>query len=351
MCQNDYNKENGKNKHLKYAEKTMIERWYNKDKKSIREIAELLSKSKKTISREIKRGLTTNLTSELIEIKVYSADISNAKYNYHKTGKGPMIKLDNNIKLVNHIEKEIVKNKKSPEAIVTQLKENGFDIAISARTIRNTIDKGGVFENIISGKIIYKKERKDKNPEKRTCSKVPAEKSIEYRPVEANNRSEYGHWEGDLVIGTITRNNVLLTLTERKTREEIIMLIKGKKAKSVAKALDKLEVKYGTEFKERFKTITFDNGSEFRKYEMLEKSLFFDEKRTTVYYAHPYCSGERETNENSNRLIRRWIPKGVPMTNITEEFVQKIEDWINNYPRKIFGYKSSNMILEELKCI
>ena len=66
----------------------MIERWYNKDKKTIGEIVFLLNKSKKTISREIKRGLTINLTSDLVEIRVYSADILSIKYNYHKTGKG-----------------------------------------------------------------------------------------------------------------------------------------------------------------------------------------------------------------------------------------------------------------------
>ena len=89
-----------------------------------------------------------------------------------------------------------------------------------------------------------------------------------------------------------------------------------------------------------FRSITFYNGVEFMGYAGLEKLMFKEEKRTTIYYAHPYSSGERETNEN-NRLIRRFIPKGIDMTNIKES---KIENWINNCPRAIFGYKSSNMI-------
>ena len=68
-------------------------------------------------------------------------------------------------------------------------------------------------------------------------------------------------------------------------------------------------------------------------------------KRNKIYYAHPYCSGERGTNENNNRLIRRWIPKGTIIDNISKEFIKQIENWINNYPSAMFDYKSSNMIL------
>ena len=68
-------------------------------------------------------------------------------------------------------------------------------------------------------------------------------------------------------------------------------------------------------------------------------------KRTNIYYAHPYCSGERGTNENNNRMIRRWIPKGISIDNISETFIQFVEDWLNNYPRAMFDYKSSNMVL------
>ena len=82
--------------------------------------------------------------------------------------------------------------------------------------------------------------------------------------------------------------------------------------------------------------------------EGIEKSCLRKKNRTKVYYAHPYCSGERGTNENNNRLIRRWIPKGTDITNIKVSFIKQIEDWINNCPRLIFGYKSSNMLLLEI---
>ena len=132
-------------------------------------------------------------------------------------------------------------------------------------------------------------------------------------------------------------------LTERKTREEIIVKIPSKSAEAVEAALDKIEREYGRKFSEKFKSITFDNGPEFRDYKGLERS--YDKrrksKRLEVYYAHPYCSGERGSNENNNRLIRRFIPKGTDITPIPEEFIKGIQDWMNNLPRPMFGYKAS----------
>lgn len=348
MCLLNYNKKTKKYKHITLAERTMIETWYNCDKKTKKEIAELLHKSDRTIRREINRGLVVVKDYEWRDKEEYSAQIAQDKYEYNKTGKGPELKLDQDIKLVKHIEKEIIENKKSPEVISLELKDNGFNIEICGRTIRNAIKKGDVFENVNPKKIIYKKEYKNKNKEKRVSKMVPAEKSIEHRPEEANNRSEYGHWEGDLVIGKRKKGSVLLTFTERMTREEIIIKIKGKKTEYVVKAINRLERKFGKRFYTKFKTITFDNGVEFMDYEGMEKSCIRKQKRTTIYYAHPYCSGERGSNENNNRLIRRWIPKGTEIDNITPTFIKKIEDWINNYPRVMFDYKSSNMILSNI---
>ena len=111
---------------------------------------------------------------------------------------------------------------------------------------------------------------------------------------------------------------------------------------------NKKERKYGKRFYIKFKTITFDNGAEFMDYEGMEKSCLKKGNRTKIYYAHPYCSGERGTNENNNRMIRRWIPKGTLIDDISKEFIKQIENWINNYPRAMFDYKSSNMILLDI---
>ena len=349
MCQQNNNTKSKKGKHLEYSERQSIERWFNRDKRTKVEIAELLDRTEKTIRNEIKRGLVKNLTTELIEIWVYSADVAQQKYEYYLKAKGPKLKIDNDYELKEYVEKSIKEDKKSPEVIAKEIKKMNFKTKMCARTIRNNIYAGDIYD-IKSTDMIYNKEYKEKNKEKRVCEKVPPEKSIDYRPEEANTREAYGHWEGDLVIGIKKRGAVLFTLTERKTREEIIVKIPGKKAEYVAQALDLIERRYKKIFYTKFKTITFDNGGEFRNWKSLEKSYDNRRKtaRTQVYYAHPYRSGERGSNENANRLIRRFIPKGIDITPISEEYIQKIEDWINNYPRAMFNYKSTNEILSKL---
>ena len=345
MCQKNYIRKNKKNKyhHLNYTERTQIERWYNIEHKKCKEIGKLLNKSVRTIQREIKRGKVKNLTTYLVEIYVYSADVAQQRYDYYIHSKGPDIKLGTDYKLAEYIEKGIKEEKKSPEILINDIAKNKleFKSKVCAKTIRNCIHKRIL--NLTEKDMIYKKEYKEKNTEKYHCVKIPAEKSIDYRPKEANERSEYGHWEGDLVVGKENKGAALLTLTERLTREEIIIKIEGKKAEYVKKAIDNLEKKYKEKFYKKFKTITFDNGGEFRKWKELEKSCDKRRKkaRLKVYYAHPYRSGERGSNENANRLIRRFIPKGTIITNITEEFIKGIENWINNLSRPTFGFKTS----------
>lgn len=349
MCQQNNTTKSRKGKHLEYSERQSIERWYNRDKRTKVEISRLLDRTEKTIRNEIKRGLVKNLTTELIEIWVYSAEVAQKRYEYYLKAKGPKLKIGNDYELKEYVEKSIKEDRKSPEVIAKEIKKKNFKTQMCARTIRNNIYAGDIYD-IKSKDMIYKKEYKEKNKNKKIFEKVPAEKSIDYRPKEANTREEYGHWEGDLVIGSKNKGAALFTLTERKTREEIIVKIPGKKAEYVVEALDFIERKYKKEFYNKFKTITFDNGGEFRKWKQLEKS--YDKRRkktrTEVYYAHPYRSGERGSNENANRLIRRFIPKGIDITPIAEEYIQKIENWINNYPRAMFNYKSTNEILSEI---
>ena len=89
-------------------------------------------------------------------------------------------------------------------------------------------------------------------------------------------------------------------------------------------------------------TRNLDNGPEFLDFKALERSAINpDYQRTKIYYAHPYSSWERGTNENSNKLIRRFIPKGTDIGNISLKEIQRIEYWMNHYPRRIFGYKSA----------
>lgn len=193
----------------------------------------------------------------------------------------------------------------------------------------------------------YKKVKKNKS-----ASRAPAGESIEQRPEEIDEREEFGHWEGDTVYsgkGKRKTTRALLTLTERKTRKEIIIAIPNRKAETVVKALDALERKLGARrFRAIFKSITFDNGTEFAAAEELERSCVNKRlPRTKVYFCHPYSSWERGTNENTNGMIRRRFPKGTNFAAVTNAQIAQAENWINNYPRKILGYKSSEIVFRE----
>ncbi len=146
MCQQNNNTNCRKGKHLEYSERQSIERWWNRDKLKKVEIARLLDRYEKTIRNEIKRGLVKNLTAEWEEIWVYSADVAQAKYDYYLKGKGPKLKIDNDYELKEYIEKSIKKDKKSPEVIAKEIKEMPFKTRMCARTIRNNIYSGDIYE-------------------------------------------------------------------------------------------------------------------------------------------------------------------------------------------------------------
>lgn len=169
-----------------------------------------------------------------------------------------------------------------------------------------------------------------------------AVRSIDKRPKEVDERTEFGHWEMDTVYsGKDSSPTCLLTLTERKIRVEIIREIRDRTSASVTKEIDKLERQIGAvPFRKLFKSITADNGGEFSDVVKLENSVLNKQSRTHLYFAHPYSSFERGTNENYNGIIRRFIPKGSDIGSWPKSSIRKIQDWMNNYPRKILGGKT-----------
>lgn len=140
----------------------------------------------------------------------------------------------------------------------------------------------------------------------------------------------------------------MLVLTERSTRHEIVRKLRSKTQSEVVHALDQLEHIYKDRFPIIFKTITSDNGTEFLNTDCIEQSCIYKSvARTHLYYCHPYSAYERGSNENANKLIRRHIPKGDDISKYTIKQVQHIESWINNYPRKILGYRTSAEVFAE----
>lgn len=175
----------------------------------------------------------------------------------------------------------------------------------------------------------------------------PAGRSIEDRPEHINDRSTFGHWEMDSVESCQGVSNTYIVMTERKTRWELIIPSPDKTAASVVAAIDGLEAKYGDLFPKVFRSITCDNGCEFADAAGIERSASGKGTRTEVYYCHPYRPSERGSNENQNGLIRRHLPKGTDLSTVSCEETKRIEDWLNNYPRKMFGYLCSEQLFRE----
>lgn len=305
-----------------------------------KDIASFLGVHISTIYREIKRGTYEHLNgSTWLYEKRYSCDIAEEKYRQHLKDKGRDLKIANDYKFANYIEKRIIKDKLSPLAVLGEIKKKGlvFDTTICVNTLYSYIEKE-IFSKLTIHHLPMKNKRKNK---KRSVSikRAPKGTSIEKRPYEIKQRKTFGHWEMDCVCGS--SNATLLVLTERLTRKEIIMPMINQKSESVIHCLNIIEHQYGKNFKKTFKSITVDNGSEFSDFEKLEKSRYGKGKRTAVYYCHPYCSSERGSNERLNREIRRLIPKGTDLSKFTREDIQHIEDWVNDYPRQVLDFATS----------
>lgn len=159
--------------------------------------------------------------------------------------------------------------------------------------------------------------------------------SIAERPEEVDARGLFVHWEIDTVIGAKHKHDaVLLPRAERQTRFEGLVKIDDKDAQPVTQTIEPLVDRAGDHMSSLFKTITSDNGSEFSE---LHETL---KTASDVYFARPFASYERGTSENQHKLIRRFIPKGQPISEISDRQIQRIQRWMNDYPRKILDYQT-----------
>ena len=329
-----------KHKHILRDERYVIEQMLNA-RQSKAMIAEVIGCTEKTLRREIKRGTHQYLDSNTYEYhEKYSWDVAQRKHEAKAGNKGRYAKINDMPELRSFLEYAIKKLKYSPEAALLAAKGKGFEVEISVKTLYNNIDRGEIG---VSRKDLLRKEgwKQTKDKPRKSLKNLKGE-SINNRPTIANDRSEYGHWEMDLIVSCVGGKGALLTLTERKTRQEIIVRLPDKTQRSVKRAIDRLERRYGNKFKEKFKTVTTDNGSEFLDFESLEQSCRKNEKRFKMYFAHPYSSWERGSNENANGIIRRFFPKGTDFSKVGLAELQAVEDWMNEYPRRILGGISAN---------
>ena len=190
-----------------------------------------------------------------------------------------------------------------------------------------------------------RKKPRRKPPKKRreTGSKIINQVSIDNRPKHIELREEIGHWEGDLMIGK-NHKSTIGTIVERKSRYTLIVKLKARNSSEVAKMFSKILNKLNPILK---KSMTYDNGIEMAKHQEITKKT-----GVKIYFAHPYSSWERGTNENTNGLIRRYLPKGTDFNKIPLKELLIIQEKLNNRPRKIIGFKTPKEIIDfELKSV
>ncbi|MBQ9342809.1 MAG: IS30 family transposase [Clostridia bacterium] len=328
--------------HLTKADRYKIEALL-KAKHTPREIAEIIHVARSTIYREISRAQTDFLTSELTIERRYNPDLAHKKYLDNLAAKGGMIKLAKDYAFAEFIEHKICDERLSPAAALASIDLEGkhFDTHVCRVTLYSWIDKGYFFR-LTNKDLPVKSKRKQKHRPIRVQKRPTFGESIEKRPKEVENRSTFGHWEGDTVYSSKKGGKaVLFVYTERKTRKELIVKMPDRTAASGRVAITKLEERFGDKFKDIFKSITFDNGSEFSDVDSMKREAM------NLWYCHPYSSWERGTNENQNRMIRRWYPKGTRFDDVSEDEIASLESWINNYPRKKLEWKTANMLFEK----
>jgi transposase, IS30 family len=341
-------------KHLTREERVVIERM-SRGGIPPRDIAAVLGRHRRTIERELIRGGVEHHDSELRVHRVYSSDRGQDVHDLNATAKGPGLKLASDYEAAEFIRCRIVEGKESPDVVAFRMRQAGMPSAVCTRTLYNYIDQGVIPG--VSNESLWEK-RKRRKQRRRTVRRVAKQfargPSIQHRPVEAESREQFGHWEMDLLAGpTRGSTTALLSVVERKHRLTIIRRLPDKTQTSVLKALRGIEREYRpSRFRQIFKTITVDNGSEFLDFEALEASEFSKQQRTRIFYAHPYASWERGSNENANRIIRRFVAKGRDIARLTIPKVAQIETWLNNYPRRILDFSTpSQLFRNELNAI
>ena len=277
-----------------------------------REIADVLGVHKSSIQRELKRNRGK---------RGYRPKQANEKALARRKRK-TQARISAEIWVL--VEKEL-REDWSPEQVSGRLKKSGF--SVSHERIYQY-----VYADKRAGGTLWKHFRHPKKYRKRAGGrdrrgKISNRRSIEERPAIVEERSSIGHWEADLIVAK-NHQGVALTLTERKSRFTLLRSFPSKHAEPITQGIIEL-----LKWDKRLKSITFDNGKEFAGHKEIALAL-----NTDCYFAHPYSSWERGTNENANGLIRQYFPKDYNLKKVSMEEEVMVMDKLNTRPRKCLDF-------------
>jgi IS30 family transposase len=292
--------------------------------RSIRDVARQLGRAPSTISRELRRNVTPN-------DGWYRPDkaqrFSTARRRRCRRGprycRGQLAVVE-----------RLLRRRWSPRQVCGTLRAEGTAVPSHEtiyRHIRRDKRAGGQLHTFT--RIMSKKGRKRyRSPSTRGL--MPGKRHISERPAQVEDRTEIGHWEGDTVMGKDMRH-CLLTLVERQSGFAIIKKLKTRSKAEVTRAALQAIGAHAA----YFKTITFDNGTEFHDFGLLEQHF-----PVACYFATPYHSWERGCNENLNGLIRQYLPKGKCLSRTTQAHCDYIANELNTRPRERHGFKTPSAV-------
>ena len=320
---------------------------YRRAGKGVSWIAREMGFCRQTIYNELRRGNYIHLY-DWREEERYSADKGQQIFSRRQRNKGRPAKLSTDPEYRQFLEDRLTgvqpdgKRDKwkrcSPAVALEFARREGFSTSVCVGTLYRYIYQGRMGRARACDLWEAPYRRKPKEDENKGRVAHPHLPSIEIRPAEINQREELGHKEMDLVVSGKKGRAALLTLTDRKSRCEIIRKIPSKEAASVVKALRSLKRHHS------IKSLSTDNGSEFLAYEALKKIV------PEIYYCHSYSAWEKGTNENHNRMIRRWYPKGTNFDKVSVKRLAELEAWMNDYPRKSLGWLTPREVEEGTRC-
>jgi len=302
----------------------------------VRAIARELGRDPATVSREFKRGAST---------LGYRASVAQARADQGRRARRNA-KLATNLPLRRQVQ-ERLKRKDSPAQIAGRLKVDFPDdpeMHVSAETIYQSLyvqARGGLKRELVTHLRTGRVRRRPHRVEGERRGRIPGMVSISERPAEIEDRAVPGHWEGDLIMGSTKSNSAVGTLVERTTGFVLLVhLPEGHGAPAVQEALvDKI-----TTLPEQLRrSLTWDQGSEMANHAQIAEATGLN-----IYFCDPHSPWQRGSNENTNGLLRQYLPKGSDLSFYGAGLLDNIAAELNSRPRKRHGFRTPAEVLEEL---
>jgi IS30 family transposase len=323
-------------KRLTFNERLVIQTLWGHEGITKTEIARRLNRHKSTICREINRWTKGKKDK-------YSAQLAHWYAEQQYADKHFKDKLTTNLKLREYVFSNL--KDWTPEQIAGRIRlehPKNQTMRISHEAIYTFIyrhPQGKLNKKLIK-LLPQKRSYRRRHYTTRGVSKhkITDTISIDQRPAHVNDRLEIGHWEGDLMIG-LKQSSAIATLVERTSRATFILKVKDRRTETVTEELRKALCSLPKKLR---LSMTYDNG-----FEMANHKWLTQQTKTTIFFAHPYSSWERGTNENTNGLIRRYFPKGTDFNKVTYQQLREVQDKLNNRPRKVLGYRTPLEILKK----